>query len=76
MKKLFFSLSVMFTCCFLTTTANPTGPCPSCDNNDPSNRCNGICIAVYGSDGKVSYYACLAPDPGSTAIKDCLQSSF
>lgn len=75
MKKLFFSFSVMFTCCFLIATAHPVGPCPSCDNTDPQMKCTGICIGIYGEDGKISYYECKAPDPGSSATKDCRQSS-
>jgi hypothetical protein len=68
LKKMFLLVLILTS---VATSIN--AGCPgSCGGKDQP-ACNGLCVAVYGSDGKISYYFCSTG--ATTATKDCLAST-
>lgn len=69
MKKIAITASLLLTTTFFTALANvPAGSCPG------TAPYNGICVPMYGADGKVSSYICADPE-GSSGTKDCTRST-
>ncbi len=75
MKKI-FSVTFILASSFILAKyvySNPTGPCPT---GTGTQQCNGICVPIYAENGSVHHYECKKPDPGSSATKDCYESSI
>ena len=63
-------LSILFLFIAIISIALTTyAQCPQ--GNGP---CTGVCVGVYGSDGKVSHYTC--SDGATAAPKDCTATAI